>query len=77
MFRVDSAWLYSLSVVLGCDMNAKVLVLSQFFCAKPEGTVFFFADEELLQHRVRGFSSFREIAIQRVVHAGRHHSNDS
>ena len=27
MFRVVSDWLYSLSVVFGRDMNAKVLVL--------------------------------------------------
>ena len=76
MFRVVSDWLYPLSVVLGRDMNVKVLVLSEPVPTKPEGTVFFFANQELLQHRVHGFDSFWEIATQQVVHIGRHHGND-
>ena len=33
MFRVMSDWLYSLSVVFDCDVNAKVFILSEFFSA--------------------------------------------
>ena len=57
MFRVVSDWLHSLSVAVGQDMSTKVLVLSTFH--KNGGTVFFFAKDELLQHIVYGFGSFR------------------
>ena len=65
MFWVVSDWLHSVSVVFGCDVNAKVFVLSKLFSTKFEGTMFFFTNQELLQHRVRGFNSFREVAMQR------------
>ena len=77
MFRVVSDWLHSLSVFFGRVMNTDVLVLSKLFSTKPGSTVFFFANQELLQHRVRGFGSFRETAIQHVVHIGRDHGDDS
>ena len=69
-------WLYSFGVVFGCDMDAKVFVVSEFLSAENEDTVFFFANLELLQHRVHSFGSFRKIAMQEVVHIGRHHGND-
>ena len=77
MFRVESDWLYSLNVVFCCDMNAKVFVLSKLFSAKPESTVFFFTNQDLLQQRVHGFRALRGIATQQVVHDRRHHSNES
>ena len=76
MFRVVSNWLYSLSVVFRRDTNTKVLVLSKPFPTKSGRIVFFFADQELLQHRVHGIGSFRELAIQQVIYIGRHHGND-
>ena len=33
LFRVMSDWLHPLSVVFGCDVNAKVFVLSELFSA--------------------------------------------
>ena len=60
MFRVVSDWLHSLSVVLSRDMNTKKSPI------KPEGTVFYFANQELFQH----FGSFWEISIQQIVHIG-------
>ena len=64
VFHVISDWLYSFGVVIGCDMNAKVFVLAKLCSAIPEGTVFFFTNQELLQHRVHDFSSLGEITIQ-------------
>ena len=55
MFRVVSDWLCSLSVVFGRDMDTEVFVLSKLFPTKAEGTVFFFTNQELLQHGVHGF----------------------
>ena len=52
VFRVVSDWLCSFSVILCCDKNTKVFVLVKLFSAKSEGFVFFFANQELLQHRV-------------------------
>ena len=75
MFRVESDWLYSLSVVFRRHMNAKVLVLSKLLHTISGSTVFFFG-QELLQHRVHGFRACWEIAIQQVIHIGRHHGND-
>ena len=77
VFRVVSDWLNSLSVVFGCDANAKVFVSSESFSAKPEVTVLLLSDQELLQHGIHSFGSFRKTARQQVVHVGRHHSNDS
>ena len=51
MFRFMSDWLYSFSVVLRCDTNTKIFVLLKLFPTKPERIVFFFDNQELLQHR--------------------------
>ena len=53
-----------------------MFVLLKLFPTESERIVFFFANQELLQHRVHGFGSFREIAIQQVIYIGRHHGND-
>ena len=57
----------------GCQSLRRVVIPFR----KNEDTAFFFVNQELLQHRVRDFSSFREIAMQQVVHVRRHHGNDS
>ena len=67
VYRVVSDWLNSLSVVFGCDTNAKVFVLSELFSAKPEVTVLLLSDPELLQHGIHSFDSFQNIARQQVV----------
>ena len=46
VFHVVSDWLYSFGVVFGCDMDAKVFVLSEFLSAKPEDTAFFFTNQD-------------------------------
>ena len=52
VFHVVGDWLNSLSVIFGCDVSAKVFVLSEFFSAKPKVTVLLLSNQELMQHGI-------------------------
>ena len=77
MFRVVSDWLYSLSVVFGCDANTKVFVLSKLFSTKPERYRVLLYQPKIVATQSSWLQLVPVIAMQQVVHIERHHTNDS